>query len=249
MKCAIVRPPPRSFSGCISSHPMRHLLNLGLAKEQHAKYCEILTELGLELIRLDPDERHPDSCFVEDTAIVAGKKAIITRMAKLSRRGEVDSISEILSEYKLVKHVIEPGTIEGGDVIHLANSLIFGITERTNSEGIKQTSEWLDVTIKTIEDPRIIHLKSHVTYIGNATVIVSERFNKHPQLIDFEKIVVPKAEAYAANTLTINNTVLMSSNHPTTLNLVKRAGFETIALDMSEFEKCEGALTCLSIIF
>ena len=248
-KYAIVRPPPNSFSGCISSHPDHHLLDINLAKEQHSKYCEILSNLGFDLIYLPPDEEHPDSCFVEDTAIVHRNRAIITRMAKESRRGEVDSISEVLSQYKSVKRVKSPGTIEGGDVIHLTDSLIAGITERTNREGIDQTSEWLGVGIGLIEDPQIIHLKSYVTYLGENTIIVNERFEKHPLLTNFEKILAPNTEAYAANTLAIDDVVLMSSRHHVTLRLVKEAGFDVVPLDMSEFEKCEGALTCLSIIF
>ena len=248
-KHAIVRPPSKSFSGCISSHPDHHLLDINLAKEQHSKYCEILSSLGIELIHLSPDEEHPDSCFVEDTAIVYGNRAIITRMAKESRREEVDSISEVLSQYKSAKRVKEPGTIEGGDVIHLTDSLISGITERTNKEGTKQTSEWLGVRIGLIEDPQIIHLKSHVTYLGRNTIVTTKRFEEHPLLTNFEKILVPNTEAYAANTLAIDDVVLMSSRHKVTLKLVKESGFDIVSLDMSEFEKCEGALTCLSIIF
>ncbi|TFG29092.1 hypothetical protein EU527_16420 [Candidatus Thorarchaeota archaeon] len=228
---------------------MHHLLDINLAKEQHSSYCETLEQLGLDLIQLDSDEDHPDSCFVEDTAIVFGDKAVITRMAKESRRGEVDSISSVLSDCKNIKKIEDPGTIEGGDVIHLDNSLISGITQRTNREGIAQTSKWLSIKIDVIEDLEIVHLKSHVTYLGRNTILVSDRFYNHPLFSEFIQIHIPYDEAYAANTLTIDDVVLISSRHPKTICLVKEAGFEVIPLNMSEFEKCEGALTCLSIIF
>ena len=170
-------------------------------------------------------------------------------MAMESRRGEVDSISDVLSQYKTVKKITAPGTIEGGDVIHFDDFLISGVTERTNEYGINQASEWLGIRIDIIEDLGIIHLKSHVTYLGDNTILVNSRFQRHPLLQKFSEIQVPDDEVYAANTLSINNVVLMSSRHPKTIQLVREAGFEVIPLNMSEFEKCEGALTCLSIVF
>jgi dimethylargininase len=116
-------------------------------------------------------------------------------------------------------------------------------------KGVKQMSRWLGIKSDTIENPSIIHLKSHVTYLSRNTIIVTEDFENHPTLQEFDKIVVPREESYAANTLTIGNTVLMSRRHQRFQTLVTEAGFEVISLDMSEFEKCEGALTCLSVIF
>lgn len=248
-KHAIVRPPPKSFSSCISSHPLRHLLDIDLAKKQHSMYCRTLEELGLELIQLSSDENHPDSCFVEDTAIVFGNKAVITRMAKQSRRGEVDTISEVLAEHKSLKKIKKPGTIEGGDVIHLDDFLISGVSERTNNEGIRQSSDWLGARIDTVQDPDIVHLKSYTTYLGKNIMIMTNRFQNHPIFRNFVQVLVPSDETYAANTLAIDDVVLMSSRHPKTSEIVREVGFEVIQLNMSEFEKCEGALTCLSIIF
>ncbi|MFW9958162.1 MAG: dimethylarginine dimethylaminohydrolase family protein [Candidatus Odinarchaeota archaeon] len=249
MKHAIVRSPPSSFKRCISSHPLHSKLNITLARKQHKEYCRILSELGLDLIELPIDEEHPDSCFVEDTAIIFGEKAIITRMAKQSRRGEDNQIEEYLRKYKHLSRIKAPGTIEGGDVIHLTDSLICGITERTNHEGVTQATKFLKVHIEVIEDNSIIHLKSHVTYIDNDTIITTKRFAEHPVLHRYRQLIVPEDEEYASNTLTINGNVLMSSWHPKSIEMVKDAGFDVIPMDMSEFEKCEGAITCLSLIF
>jgi len=205
--------------------------------------------LGLDLIELPVDETHPDSCFVEDTAVIFREKAIVTRMAKESRRGEGISIEEILRNYKHLTRIKAPGTIEGGDVVHLPTSLIIGLTERTNLEGVSQTSEFLKAQIEVIEDSAIIHLKSYVTFIDDDTIVVTERFAKHAVLNKFKKLVIPVEEEYAANTLTINNHVLVSSRHPKSIQMLKDAGFEVLSVDMSEFEKCEGAITCLSLIF
>jgi dimethylargininase len=203
----------------------------------------------LDVISLPPDDEYPDSCFVEDTIVIYGKKATITRPAVESRQGEVTSIEDVLKEYKQTKRVEAPATIEGGDVIHQDNSLISGLTQRTNTEGVNQTSSWLGVRIDVIEDPSIIHLKSYVTYVGEETFVTSKRFENHPLLSKYSKIVIPEHEAYAANTLTINGAVLVPSGYTDSIQLLKDAGFDVLPHDVSEFEKCEGALTCLSVIF
>ena len=148
---AIVRPPSKSYKKCISSHPLHHDLNFNLALVQHKKYCAILSDLGLEVIRLPPEDNYPDSCFVEDTVIIYGNKATIARPAKESRQGEETSIEEVLKDYKQTQRIESPGTIEGGDVIHFDDLLISGLTQRTNIEGIYQTSSWLGVKIDVIE--------------------------------------------------------------------------------------------------
>jgi dimethylargininase len=249
MKQAIVRPPSSAFRRCISAHPEHHSLDLSLAQEQHTEYCRALSDLGLKLIRLPPDEKHPDSCFVEDTVVVHGNRGFITRFAEESRRGEEHAVAEVLKDYIELGFARRPATIEGGDVIHLTDRLITGITQRTNVKGVKQMARWLGIKSATIEDASIIHLKSHVTYLDRNTIVVTEAFENHTALQDFDKIQIPREEGYAANTLTLGNTVLMPQKHRKAQTLVAEAGFDVIPLDMSEFEKCEGALTCLSIIF
>lgn len=245
---AIVRPPSRSFRKCISSHPRRNELDLKLALEQHENYCTTLSELGLEVIKLPPDDDFPDSCFVEDTIVLHGNRAVIARPAIKSRRGEEISIENVMREYKQTKRVQSPGTIEGGDVIHLDDKLISGLTQRTNLEGVTQTGNWLKIPIETIRDLNIVHLKSYVTYLGDDTIVTTKRFVNHPILADYTKIVIPDPEAYAANTLSYNGSVLIPKGHIESIQLLKDAGFDVLPHDVSEFEKCEGALTCLSIL-
>ncbi|MFW9846539.1 MAG: dimethylarginine dimethylaminohydrolase family protein [Candidatus Thorarchaeota archaeon] len=249
MKHAVVRPPSSTFRHCISTHPEHHSLDLALALQQHDEYRQTLEDLGLNIIRLPPDERHPDSCFVEDTVVVHEEKAFITRLAEESRRGEELAVAEVLKDFLDLSYARKSATIEGGDIIHLPDRLISGLTQRTNAKGVRQMVRWLGVESDIIENSSIIHLKSHVTYLDRNTVIVTKGFRDHPDLQDFEKLVVPKDENYAANTLTVRGVVLMSKKHTMSQDLVRDAGFEVMPLDMSEFEKCEGALTCLSVIF
>ncbi len=248
-KFAIVREPGARYCDCLSDHPLRNDIHIGKARRQHMAYREALSSLGLQIILLPRDDSLPDSCFVEDTAIIFGKKAFITRMAKESRRGEEVAIIDTLSSYLKVQQAIAPATIEGGDVIRFERSLIAGITQRTSLEGIQQMQKWLRTTVETITNPSIMHLKSFVTYLGKKTLMITEEFENHPNLKRFKKILVPKEEKYAANTLAVNGVVLMASNRPKSIQLVRDAGFEVIPIDTTEFEKCDGALTCLSLIF
>jgi len=248
-KRALVREPGATYPRCISSHPLRHTINVERARRQHAKYCRVLEELGLEIIRLPRDDEHPDSCFVEDNAVVHGGRALICRMAKPSRRGEETAVEEVLRQYMPVKRAEPPATIEGGDVIHLPDKLISGLTERTNAEGVAQMREWLNVPVETIEDQGIVHLKSYITYLGRGVMITTRKYADHPVLKPFERLIVPDEEWYAANTLSLGDVVLMPEGYPRAVEMVREAGFDVITLNVSEFTKCEGALTCLSIIF
>ncbi len=248
-KRAIVREPGLSYKNCISSHPLHHSLDLELAKEQHRIYCKTLEDLGLELIKLPANDKYPDSCFVEDNAIISEKKAFVTRMAIESRRGEEKDVEEVLEKYFEIKKAKEPATIEGGDVVHLPNRLICGITQRTNKEGVRQMREWFDIQIDTISNPEIVHLKSYMKYLGNKIMITTEEYSNHPLLKELELLIIPKEEYYSVNCLAIKNNVVMSNKFSSASKIVRGAGFEVINLEMSEFEKCQASLTCLSILF
>jgi len=222
---------------------------LSLAKKQHAAYCRALRELGLEVITLEPDDSHPDACFVEDTAVVHGQRALVCRMGAESRRGEEGAVEDVLRDYFSVRRASTPATVEGGDVVHLENKLISGISQRTNKEGVTQMATWLKVEVNTVVDPEIMHLKSYVTYLGRNTAIASKRLSKHKALTGLSVIVVPDEEAYAADTLAVGDTVIMPARMPKSEALIRKAGFEVVPFDVSEFEKCDGAVTCLSILF
>jgi len=248
-KIALVREPGGSFSQCITSHPLKHTINVVNVKKQHLVYCNTLEELGLEVIYLPIDDTHPDSCFVEDNAIIHNKKALITRMGIETRRGEEVAVEKALNDFLITKKTLAPGTIEGGDVIHLPDRLICGVTQRTNNDGVNQMNKWLDISVETWIDPNIVHLKSHVTYIGKDTAIATKAYANNPLLNGMNILVVQDNESYAANTLAINDSVLMPKGFPNSQTMVMEAGFEVISLEMNEFQKCEGALTCLSLIF
>lgn len=248
-KYAFVREPGNAYQGCITSHPLRDTIDINIARKQHAIYCHTLKELGVELINLPRLNEFPDSCFIEDTAIICNEKAFITRMGAISRRGEVYSVESKLAEYMEVGMAKVPATIEGGDVIHLKERLISGITKRTNQEGVNQMSKYLNVKVDTCFDPKIVHLKSYVTYVGKNTIICTKQYSTHEIFRGFQKIIVENEESWVTNTLTIGDTVLIAQGLEKIQLCIKELGFDVILLDISEFQKCEGAITCLSLLF
>ena len=245
---AITRKPGKNFSRGLTTSKLG-LADYELILNQHDAYVETLRSVGLEVVVLEDQPNYPDAHFVEDTAVIVGQKALICRLAKTSRQGEEEAVEVMLQQYLSTSRVEAPGTVEGGDVIQHQTNLICGITQRTNKSGAQQMEKHLEVPVETIENSQIIHLKSHVTYLSRKTFVAIKSMAQHPVLKGFDILIVPDEERYAANTLTIGDTVLLPKGYPQTKTLIDEAGFTIVTLDMSEFAKCEGALTCLSLFF
>ena len=250
VKYAIVRPVPESYSRCVRTN--NEEIDVALAKKQHAEYCSTLEQLGLKLITVSADNTLPDSCFVEDTAIVLGEKAVICNMKVKSRVKEVVEVAKALGKLKETCYIKPPATIDGGDVQRMENTVFVGLTARTNLEAanqLRRIGAESDFKIVPVRVHNVLHLKSACTYLGDNCVILSEGHFDTGILRDYRKVVVPKGEEYAADCLAVNGTVLVAKGHPKTKRLIEKAGFSTKELDVSEFRKGDGALTCLSILF
>ena len=253
---AIVRSPSRNFADGLTSsglpapdHP--------LAVKQHEEYCRALQSLGLRLTLLPPDERYPDSTFVEDTAIVAERVAVITRPGAPSRRSEVNDISQTLNQFfSRLETITAPGTVDGGDVCQVEDHFFIGISERTNEDGATQLSGILksagyastSIDIRNLS-PRLLHLKSGLAYLGAHRLVVDAELSERAEFHEFEKISPDADEGYAANCLAFGNTVLIAVDYPSFERKLRQLGFNTRALDMSEFQKMDGGLSCLSLRF
>ena len=250
VKYAIVRPVPDSYDRCVRTNVEK--IDVALAKRQHAEYCKALQKLGLELIWIEGGNALPDSCFVEDTAVIFGEKAIICNMKIKSRVKEVVEVAKVLEELKETYYIKPPATIDGGDVLKIEDKVFVGLSTRTNLHAIHQLRKILEnsnLEIVPVRVQNVLHLKSACTYLGNNYVILSKgHFDTHI-LRDYKKIVVPRGEEYAADCLAINGTIMMAKGYPKTKKLVEKEGFFVKELEMSEFRKGEGALTCLSIIW
>lgn len=245
---AIVRPVPDSYDRCIRMN--REKIDVALAKRQHAEYCRALQKLGLNLKWIRRDDTLPDSCFVEDTAVVFNEKAVVCNMLAKSRANEVAEVAKVIGELKETYHIKPPATIDGGDVLVVEDKIFVGISRRTNLHAISQLKKILDsrMNIVPVKVHKVLHLKSACTYLGNEVVILSRGCFDTNVLQGLEKIVVPRGEEYAADCLAINGTVLMAKGHSETKKLVEKEGFRIEELEISEFRKGDGALTCLSII-
>lgn len=247
---AIVRELSPNYKNCISSHPQHSNLLIERARSQHKAYIDFLSDdLGLEVIPIEGDPNYPDCCFIEDTAVIQGNKAMICRTGAESRRGEIDEVEKIVSQYFTTQRLDAPHTMEGGDVLHFDGYLISGITQRTSSGAPQMLHEFMGIPVYSIEDLEIIHLKSYVSRLDENTVLVTEKYKDHEVIGKMTKIVVPHEEAYAANVLSINDMIIIPSGYPKTTEILEEYEYEVQTLDMSEFAKCEGALTCLSLRF
>jgi len=248
---ALTRKPGKNFNQGLTT------ANLGppnyeLILKQHASYVDALKTVGIDVIELDPQPNYPDAHFVEDTAVVFSEAAVITRLGAASRRGEGESIAEVLRQYREIEHIQTPGTLDGGDVLMIGNRFFIGISERTNPEGAKQLGGILEKygkTWTTIQVGAGLHFKSSVNYGGKNSILVTRDFTSHAALKGYGKIIVNKEEEYSANTLWINDHLLMPKGFPGTKTKLKRLGLPIIELDVSEMQKMDGGLTCLSIRF
>ena len=243
---AITREVPESIAHCELTHLQREPIDVARAREQHAIYERTLRDLGCELVHAPRLDAHPDSVFVEDTVIVLDDVAVLTRPGAESRRGEVDSMANVLENYRELARIEAPGTVDGGDVLRIGNRLYVGLSTRTNDAAIEQLRRFIDVTAIAIDD--CLHLKSAVTAIDGCIV-----FN--PAWIDrahfggLDAIEVDPSEPYAANVIQLGDVVLCASAFPRTRERIEEHGFQTRAVDASELAKAEGALTCCSVIF
>jgi dimethylargininase len=250
---ALVRPPARSFAqGLTSAGQGPPDVNIALA--QHAAYCSALRQCGVEVRILAADERFPDSTFVEDTAILAERAAIATLPGAPSRVGEVASIAAALAEVcGAVHRIVAPGSVDGGDICQADEHFFIGLSARTNSEGARQLSGILRAqgyTVSTIDirnNRKLLHLKSGISYLGERRLVLCNDFPQVPEFSGYQLLRVVPEEGYAANCVRINEHVLIATGYTRFADALGRLKLATIALDMSEFRKMDGGLSCLSL--
>ena len=254
-KNAIVRRPSKSMIEGITSAPELGKPDYDLALKQHDNYIEALKKTGVEVTILEKMEDYPDSCFVEDTAVLTRTCAIISNPGADSRRGEskemLPTIKEFFPEDK-IEYIESPGTLEGGDVMMVGDHFYVGRSARTNEEGIKQFISILEkhgLSGSEVPLEHVLHLKTGVNYIENNNMLVSGEFVNKPDFEKFNKIEIPEDEAYAANCIWMNDTVIVPEGYPTVEKKVKDAGYDVILVDTSEYKKLDGGLSCLSLRF
>jgi dimethylargininase len=252
---AVVRPPTANFAAGLTTADLGAPIYVK-AIEQHQRYCEALQHCGLGLTKLEADPHYPDSTFVEDTAILTDRFAILARPGAVSREGEVASIKDTLARFYPKLHAItSPATMDGGDICESGDHFFIGISQRTNKEGARQLAGILaqEGYTSTCIDIRgikgILHLKSGLSYLGDNRLILIDALADQAGFEGYDILRVEPPENYAANCVRVNDYVLLAAGYPVLQTSMRRLGYSVITLEMSEFQKMDGGLSCLSLRF
>jgi dimethylargininase len=253
---AIVRPPARNFADGLTTVDLG-TPDVDLALTAHARYCAALERHGCTLVTLPADERYPDSTFVEDTAlIIPGRGAILTRPGAQSRAGEVDAIRDAVSGFfHDAARITAPGTLDAGDVCDAGRHIFIGVSRRTNASGAQQLADWLatfGITSSTVDirqTPGILHLKSGVCAIEPRRLTAIGALADHTAFAGYDIVRVVAGEEYAANCVRVNDVIFVADGFPHMHAALRALGYTLEVLDMREFEKMDGGLSCLSLRF
>ena len=251
MKYALVRGIPASFDRCIKPKGDPRPIDVPLARQQHHRYCEILLEHGYTVLFAPPDTYLPDCPFVEDTAVVVGNRALLTRPGAASRRDEVAATGEILRHFFDLTRMDPPATLDGGDVLKVGATLFVGRTDRTNDTGIAVLRDWTGSsrTVIPVDLENALHLKSVVNTLREDTVVISGDGVDPTVFSDYKVLKAPEDEGKRLSFLPLGDHVLLPMDCPETGRLFQKEGFVLIPLDVSEIRKAQAGLTCMSVLF
>lgn len=232
---------------CIDLQP----IDVGVARAQHAAYVRVLTDLGCEVIELPAAADLPDSVFVEDAAVVLPEVAVITRPGAASRRPETATIATALAPYRTLRHIEAPATLDGGDVLVLSKAVFVGLSTRSGTAAVEQLRAMLGplgYTVQGVPLRGCLHLKSAVTRVGDATVLINPDWVDAAHFSAYERIPVDAAEPHAANGLPLNGRVIFPQAFPRTREALEQRGFDVVTVALDELAKAEGAVTCCSLV-
>jgi len=228
----------------------RRSINIELARQQHLGYCQVLEANGFDVVVSDANAHLPDSVFVEDMAVVLNDRAVAGRAGIESRRAEAGAITSLLGQYRSLESIKAPGTLEGGDVLRIGNSLLVGRSVRTNEEAIRQLQQVLQNELEIVEVPvtGCLHLKTACCAVDDSTLLVNPDWIDTAGLRQWKLLPVAANEPFAANLLRLPKAIYHSASHPVTTEMLRGRGYAVETVDISELEKAEAGLTCLSLL-
>jgi dimethylargininase len=236
---------------CALTYLDRSAIDYELAARQHASYVSLLCEFGLKSVALPPEPSLPDAVFVEDVALVFDEVAVSTSPC-LSRRGEVKSALSILERYRQVVGAPSEAALEGGDVLRCGHRVYVGQSSRTDHRGLnaleQALSSW-NYEVTAVPVRGCLHLSTGASFVNHDTILINPHWIDPQPFNQFRQLVVPDEEPWAANIVSISETVLMPSGMPRTRRLLEREGFRVCVIDISEFLKAEAGMSCMGIIF
>jgi dimethylargininase len=248
---AVVRPPPATYAQALTRDADPQPVDLALAREQHAAYVAALRALGVAITELPPDERYPDSCFVQDPAFVLDGILVVGRAGTPSRRHEEVALVRALEPAELpVYRVTRPATLEGGDLLITEDKLYVGLSARTNHLACEALELVFSRSVIGVPVPgRFLHLLSGCSYLGGGRLLATAECAALPAFRAFDMFVVPEAEWPASNVLALGNDVIMPAGYAHTEQMLGAAGFRVYPVPISEYEKRDAGVTCLSLIY
>jgi dimethylargininase len=220
--------------------------------EQHRQYVRTLISLGLEVVQLPSLPQYPDAYFVEDTAVICARAGIITNPGADQRKGEAQAMAATLSQYLPLARIKDPGRIDGGDVLQADNHFFIGLSQRTNTEGARQLGKILASsghTWCTAEVGKGLHLKSSVNYLGRGTMVMTPEFASADLFRNYDRIVLDPGDTYAANSLRVNDHILMPAGFPRAKEKLTALGLSILELAVDQIRRMDGGLTCMSLRF
>jgi len=242
----LVRSPSKNFAHALSEYPEAPSINIHKARQQHAAYCEALKTAGLTVEVLEPLDDFPDSVFIEDNAVILEGRAILCSMKESSRKGEVSLLADNLR--LPILRLQAPVFIDGGDVLQTEDTLFVGQSQRTNPAAVEALQPLTSKQVVPVPVKQGLHLKTSVSTLGKNLLIINPSHVETEPFRDYEWIEVDEEEAYAANCLTVGDNVILPAGFPKLEQRIQEHGFLTLPVDMSEFQKADGGVTCLSLL-
>ena len=249
---ALTHQPSPNMQACERTFVPLVSIDAALARQQHQAYCQALTECGAEVRVLEVNLAMPDGAFVEDTGVVLDEVAVLCSMGTPSRQIEPAKIEPVLREYRLVERILPPATLEGGDVLRIGRRLLVGQSSRTNGLGIaalQKIASRFGYLVTAIPVRGSLHLKTACTALPDGRLLINPNWVDLRSLAEFESIEIPQEEPFGANLCIVGQTVLLPAAHTQAAQLVGRMGLAVKTVDISEFSKAEGGVTCLSLLF
>jgi dimethylargininase len=252
MLTALVRVPSRRLADCELSFLTRDPIDVARARVQHREYQAALRAAGAQVVELPPLDELPDATFVEDTAILVDGGAVLAPMGAASRRPESDAMATALAPYLRISWLTSPATLDGGDVLRLGRTIYVGRTPRTNATAVAQLQALLHpagYSVCAVPITRCLHLKSACARLDDGTVLVNPDWIEPAVFRDADVVAVATDEPWGANAVRIGETVIFPASAPGTRAIAEEYGFRTAAVDVSELQKAEAGVTCLSLVF
>ena len=251
MTLAITRDVSPRFCECEITHIERTPIDLDVARIQHHDYVQALKRLGCDVVELPAEPDLPDSVFVEDTAIILPEVTVITRPGADSRKPETESIIHALAPLTRLVHLQAPATLDGGDVLVLGKNIYVGLSTRSNQKAVDYLNDLLREYGYLVTGVRLhdcLHLKTAVTRVDEETLLINKDWVDTHHFMKFNLIEVDPDEPFAANCLPVGDTIIFPTAFPKTRARLEEAGYEVMAVNVSELAKAEGAVTCCSLI-